>query len=159
MNRFLAITLAAAVAGCVSHTPTDAISDDELDPTTFYIPGTWTPLDAGVQVITFSLSDYWLKTNTDSPNGTVRGTDTADTGARQFHGRDVSGLVQKVDPIGQGAGTDDQFLRNAWEHGSTAERQFGMAPGQGLVPTVQAEDFGGSNVSGLGQEAATTQRP
>jgi hypothetical protein len=142
MNRFLAITLAAAVAGCVSHTPTDAISDDELDPTTFYIPGTWTPLDAGVQVITFSLSDYWLKTNTDSPNGTVRGTDTADTGARQ-----------------QGAGTDDQFLRNAWEHGSTAERQFGMAPGQGLVPTVQAEDFGGSNVSGFGQEAATTQRP
>jgi hypothetical protein len=38
MNRFLAFTLAAAVAGCVSHTPTDAISHRELDPTTFYIP-------------------------------------------------------------------------------------------------------------------------
>jgi hypothetical protein len=81
----------------------------------------------------------------------------ADTGARQFHGTDVSSLAPQVDPTGQGAGTDDQFLRNAWEHGSTAERQFGMAPGQGLVPTVQAEDFGGSNVSGLGQEAAKSR--
>jgi hypothetical protein len=55
MSRFLAITLAAAVAGCVSYTPTDAISDGELDPNTFYLPGTSTPLDAGAQVITFSL--------------------------------------------------------------------------------------------------------
>jgi hypothetical protein len=53
MSRFLAITLAAAVAGCVSYTP--AISDGELDPNTFYLPGTSTPLDAGAQVITFSL--------------------------------------------------------------------------------------------------------
>jgi len=66
MNCFLAITLAAAVAGCVSHDATDAISDGGLDPTVFYVPGTWTPLDAGVQVITFSLPDYWLKMNAEA---------------------------------------------------------------------------------------------
>ena len=57
MNRFLAIALAVAVAGCVSHTPTDAMSDSELDANILYLPGTWTPLDAGGQVITFSLPD------------------------------------------------------------------------------------------------------
>jgi hypothetical protein len=55
--RFLAITLAAAVVGCVSHTPTDAISDGGLDPNTFYVPGTDTPLGTGAQHITFSLPD------------------------------------------------------------------------------------------------------
>ena len=66
MNRFLAIILAAAVAGCVSHSATDAISDGGVDPTIFYVDGTWTPLDAGDQVITFSLPDYWLKMNTEA---------------------------------------------------------------------------------------------
>ena len=53
MSRFLAITLAAAVAGCQSYTQTDAVSDGGRDPTIFYVDGTWTPLDAGDQVITF----------------------------------------------------------------------------------------------------------
>jgi hypothetical protein len=66
MNCFLAITLAAAVAGCVSHSATDAISDGGLDPTIFYVDGNWTPLDVGAQVITFSLPDYWLKMNAES---------------------------------------------------------------------------------------------
>ena len=55
MNRFLAITLAAAVAGCVFHRGTDAIF--EVDPTIFYVDGTRTPLDAGDQVITLTLPD------------------------------------------------------------------------------------------------------
>ena len=66
MNRFLAIILAATVSGCVSHRATDAISDGGLDPTIFYVDGTWTPLDAGDQVITFSLPDYWLEMNTEA---------------------------------------------------------------------------------------------
>jgi hypothetical protein len=66
VNRFLAIALAATVAGCVSHNPTDAISDAGLDPRILYVPGIWTPLDAGDQVITFSLSDYWLKLNAEA---------------------------------------------------------------------------------------------
>ena len=53
MNRLLAITVAAAVAGCVFHRTTDAISDGEMDPTIIYVDGTWTPLDAGHQVIKF----------------------------------------------------------------------------------------------------------
>jgi hypothetical protein len=69
MNRFLAITLAAAVAGCVSHSATDVIFDGGLDPTIFYVDGYWTPLDAGAQVITFSLPDYWLKMNLESSDG------------------------------------------------------------------------------------------
>ena len=62
MSRFLAITLAAAVAGCQSYTQTDAVSDGGQVPT-IYVDGTWTPLDAGYQVITvdrviaFSLPD------------------------------------------------------------------------------------------------------
>jgi hypothetical protein len=63
MNRFLAIALAAAVAGCVSHSATDVIFDGGLDPTIFYVDGYWTPLDAAAQVITFSFPDYWLKIN------------------------------------------------------------------------------------------------
>jgi hypothetical protein len=57
MNRFLVITLAAAVAGCLSYSATDPISDGGLDPNTFYVPGTDTPLDTGGQVITFTLPD------------------------------------------------------------------------------------------------------
>ena len=53
MNRFLAITVAAAVAGCVFHPATVDIFDGEVDPTIFYVDGTWTPLDAGYEVITF----------------------------------------------------------------------------------------------------------
>ncbi len=53
MNRFLAITLAAAVAGCLSYSPTDPISGGGQDLTIFYVDGTWTPLDAGYQVIAF----------------------------------------------------------------------------------------------------------
>ena len=53
MNRFLVITLAAAVAGCLSYSATDPISDGGLDPTIFYVDAIWTPLDAGYQVITF----------------------------------------------------------------------------------------------------------
>jgi hypothetical protein len=66
MNRLLAITLAAAVAGCVSDSQTDAISDDGMDPTILYVDGTWTPLDAGDRVIKLSLPpDYWLTMITD----------------------------------------------------------------------------------------------
>ncbi len=36
------------------------------DPTIYYVDGTWIPLDAGDQVITFSLPDYWLKMNTEA---------------------------------------------------------------------------------------------
>ena len=61
MNRFLPITLAVAVAGCVSHSATDLIFDGGLDPTIYYVDGYWTPLDAGAQVITFSLPDYGRK--------------------------------------------------------------------------------------------------
>jgi hypothetical protein len=57
MNRFLAIAAAAAVTGCLSYSPTDAISDGGLDPNTFYVPGTDSPLNAGARVITFSLPD------------------------------------------------------------------------------------------------------
>jgi hypothetical protein len=53
MNRFLAITVAAAVAGCVFHRTNDAIYDGEMNPTIIYVDGTWTPLGAGYQVITF----------------------------------------------------------------------------------------------------------
>jgi len=66
MDRFLVITFAAAVTGCVSYTQTDAVSDGGLDPTIYYVDGTWIPLDAGDQVITFSLPDYWLKMNTEA---------------------------------------------------------------------------------------------
>jgi hypothetical protein len=52
MNRFLVITLAAAVAGCLSYSATDSISNGGLDPNTFFVPGTYTPLDTGGQVIT-----------------------------------------------------------------------------------------------------------
>jgi hypothetical protein len=55
MNRFLAISFAAAVAGCASQVTTDAISDGGLDPNTFYVPGTDTPLNTGAQVIKFAL--------------------------------------------------------------------------------------------------------
>jgi hypothetical protein len=44
MNRLLAIIIAGAVAGCLSYSPNDAISDGGLDPNTFYVPGTDTPL-------------------------------------------------------------------------------------------------------------------
>jgi hypothetical protein len=57
MSRFLAITPAAAVVGCVSHSPTDAVSDGGPDPNTFYLPGTDIPLDTGRQVVTFTLPD------------------------------------------------------------------------------------------------------
>jgi hypothetical protein len=57
MNRFLAVILAAAVAGCLSYTQTDALSDGGLNPNTFYVPGTDIPLDAGAQVITFTPPD------------------------------------------------------------------------------------------------------
>jgi hypothetical protein len=50
MSRFLAITFAAAVAGCLSYPQTDAVSDGGQDPTIFYVDGTWI---AGYQVITF----------------------------------------------------------------------------------------------------------
>ena len=53
MNRFLAIALVAAVAGCLPYSPTDVISEGELYPSTFYVPGTDTPLDTGARVITF----------------------------------------------------------------------------------------------------------
>ena len=66
MNRFLAITLAAAVVGCVSHSSADAISDSGLDPRILYVPGIWTALDAGDQLITFSLPDYWLTLNAEA---------------------------------------------------------------------------------------------
>ena len=67
MNRFLAITLAATVvAGCLSYSPTVGISDGGLDPSTFYVPGTDTPLDTGARVITFSLPDSWWKMNAES---------------------------------------------------------------------------------------------
>ena len=55
MNRFLAISFAAAVAGCASQVATDASSDGGLDPNTFYVPGTDSPLNAGARVSTFSL--------------------------------------------------------------------------------------------------------
>ena len=58
MNRFLGIILATAVAGCVSLSAIHGISDGGLDPTIFYVGGSWTPLDAGDQVITLSLPDY-----------------------------------------------------------------------------------------------------
>jgi hypothetical protein len=66
LNRFLAITLAAALVGCVSHSPTDAISDTGLDPPILYVPWIWTPLDAGDQVISFTLPDYWLTLNAEA---------------------------------------------------------------------------------------------
>jgi hypothetical protein len=57
MNCFLAITLAAAVVGCVSHSPPSAVSDGGLDPNTFYLPGTDTPLETGGEVVTFNFPD------------------------------------------------------------------------------------------------------
>ena len=66
VTRFPAITLAAALVGCVSHSPTDALSDAGLDPPILYVPGIWTPLDAGDQVITFTLPDYWLPLNAEA---------------------------------------------------------------------------------------------
>jgi hypothetical protein len=57
MNRFLAITLAATVTGCLSYSETDAISDGGLDPNTFYVPGTDITLYPGAQVVTLPLPD------------------------------------------------------------------------------------------------------
>jgi hypothetical protein len=57
MNRFLAITPAAPVAGCVFHSAAEAIFDGGVDPTIIYVDGTWTPLDAADQVITLTLPD------------------------------------------------------------------------------------------------------
>jgi len=90
MNRFLAITLAVAVVGCVSHSPTYTISDIEPDPNTFYVPGTDTPLKTGAQVITFSLPDTspenhdlvpaWLQQSLGVDEKTAKEIEEASTG-------------------------------------------------------------------------------
>src|SRR5271169_6834391 len=90
MSRFLAITLAVAVVGCVSHSSTDAISDGGLDPNTFYVPGTDTPLVTSAQVITFSLPDgnpenqnlapAWLQQSLRVDEKTAKEIDEAATG-------------------------------------------------------------------------------
>jgi hypothetical protein len=53
MNRSLAIAFVAAVAGCLPYSATDVISEGGCNPSTFYVPGTDTPLDTGARVITF----------------------------------------------------------------------------------------------------------
>ena len=90
MNRLLAIIVASAVAGCLSHSPSDDISVNGLDPTTFYVPGTDTPLSTGAQVVTFSLPDgnpdnqdlvpAWLQQSLGVDENTAKEIEEASTG-------------------------------------------------------------------------------